>query len=82
MLEIMLAFSLKISGVCFIPVSEGEHDGKTSQDLVFLLIFLSLLDFQLKRSATLAIVFLPFHFWFFISKNLLISINLLLIVGK
>lgn len=55
--------------MCFIPVLEREHDGKTSQDLFFLLIFLSLLDFQLKQAAVLAIVFLPLHFWFLISKT-------------
>lgn len=61
--------------MCFILISKRKHDGKTSQNLVFLLIFLSLLDFQLKQLAVLAIVFLRFHFWFFISTTLLVSIN-------
>lgn len=61
--------------MCFILISKRKHDGKTSQNLVFLLIFLSLLDFQLKQLAVLAIVFLRFHFRFFISTTLLVSIN-------
>lgn len=65
--------------MCFILISD---DGKTHQNLVFLLIFLSLLDFQLKQSAVLAIVFLWLNFWFLISKYLLVSINWSLIADE
>lgn len=35
--------------MCFKPILEREHDGQTSQDLIFSLMFLSLPYFRLKR---------------------------------
>lgn len=51
--------------MCFIPISGREHAGKISQDLVFLMIFLSTLDLRWKQ---LAEVLLSLCFWFLTSE--------------